>query len=89
MGKNGQPPGVEFHQGNTDIYFVIGGSATVITGGDIENRERIPNRPGEDRGTLIKNGKGYRMKAGDVLNMPPSVPHYCLIPMASHTCSSK
>jgi mannose-6-phosphate isomerase-like protein (cupin superfamily) len=78
MGKNGQPPGVEFHQGNTDIYFVIGGSETLMTGGEIENREHIPNRPGEDRGPLIKNGKGYRMKPGDVVNMPPLVPHQSL-----------
>ena len=75
MGKNGQPPGVEYHQGNTDIYFVLGGTATLMTGGEIENREPIPNRPGEERGTLIKNGKGYTMQTGDVVNMPPLVPH--------------
>jgi mannose-6-phosphate isomerase-like protein (cupin superfamily) len=78
MAKNGQPPGVEFHQGNTDIYFVVGGSATLMTGGEIVNREPIPNRPGEERGTLIKNGQGYKMKAGDVVNMPPLMPHQSL-----------
>jgi len=78
MGKNGQPPGVEFHTGNTDIYFVVGGSATLMTEGEIENREPIPNRPGEERGTLIKNGKGYKMQRGDVVNMPPLVPHQSL-----------
>jgi mannose-6-phosphate isomerase-like protein (cupin superfamily) len=78
MGKNGQPPGVEFHQGNTDVYFIVGGSGTLMTGGEIENRQPIPNRPGEERGTQIKNGKGYPMKAGDVVNMPPLVPHQSL-----------
>ena len=78
MGRNGQPPGVEFHSGNTDIYFVIGGSATLMTEGEIENREPIPNRPGEERGTLIKNGKPFKMRAGDVVNMPPLVPHQSL-----------
>lgn len=78
IGKNGQPPGVEFHTGNTDIYFVVGGSATLMTEGEIENREPIPNRPGEERGTLIKNGKGYKMQPGDVVNMPPLVPHQSL-----------
>ncbi len=78
MGKNGQPPGVEFHQANTDIYFVIGGGATLMTGGEIEKREPIPNRPGEERGTRIANGHGYQMKAGDVVNMPPLVPHQSL-----------
>ena len=78
LGKKGQPPGVEFHTGNTDIYFVVGGSATLMTEGEIENREPIPNRPGEERGTLIKNGKGYQMQRGDVVNMPPQVPHQSL-----------
>lgn len=85
MGKNGQPPGVEFHGGNTDIYFVIGGSATLMTGGEIKNREHIPNRPLEERGTLVENGKGYKMQAGDVLNMPPSVPHQSLPDPAGYT----
>lgn len=78
MGKNGQPPGVDFHSGNTDIYFDVGGSATLMTEGEIENREPIPNRPGEERGTLIKNGKGYKMQPGGVVNMPPLVPHQSL-----------
>jgi mannose-6-phosphate isomerase-like protein (cupin superfamily) len=75
MGANGMPPGVEYHQANTDIYFIIGGTGTVMTEGTIENREPIPGRPGEDRGTLIKNGRGFKVKAGDVINMPPNTPH--------------
>jgi hypothetical protein len=39
------------------------------TGGEIVNREPIPNRPGEERGTVIKNGQGYKMKVGDVVNI--------------------
>ncbi len=46
-----------------------------MTEGTIENREPIPGRPGEDRGTLIKNGRGLKVKAGDVINMPPNTPH--------------
>jgi mannose-6-phosphate isomerase-like protein (cupin superfamily) len=75
MGANGQPPGVEYHGGNTDIYFIIAGTGTVMTDGTIENREPIPNRPLEERGTLIRNGVGYKVKAGDVINMPPNTPH--------------
>jgi mannose-6-phosphate isomerase-like protein (cupin superfamily) len=75
MGANGLPPGVEYHQANTDIYFIVGGTGTVMTEGTIENREPIPGRPGEERGTLIKNGRGYKVKAGDVINMPPNTPH--------------
>jgi mannose-6-phosphate isomerase-like protein (cupin superfamily) len=75
MGANGLPPGVEFHQANTDIYFIMAGTGTVMTEGTIENREPIPGRPGEDRGTLIKNGRGLKVKTGDVINMPPNTPH--------------
>jgi mannose-6-phosphate isomerase-like protein (cupin superfamily) len=75
MGANGLPPGVEYHQANTDIYFIVGGTGTVMTEGTIENREPIPGRPGEDRGTLIKSGRGLKVKAGDVINMPPNTPH--------------
>lgn len=75
IGANGMPPGVEFHRANTDIYFIVGGTGTVMTEGAIENREPIPGRPGEDRGSLIKSGHGFKVKAGDVINMPPSTPH--------------
>jgi len=75
MGANGMPPGVEYHQANTDIYFIVAGTGTVMTEGTIENREPIPGRPGEERGTLIKNGRGLKVKAGDVINMPPNTPH--------------
>ena len=37
------------------------------------------------RGTLIKNGKGYKMHRGDVVNMPPQVPHQSLPDPAGFT----
>ena len=78
MGANGQPPGVEFHEGNTDIYFFVAGTGTLMTGGEIVSKEAIHGRPGESRGPSIRNGKGYKVKAGDVINMPPSTPHQSL-----------
>jgi mannose-6-phosphate isomerase-like protein (cupin superfamily) len=75
MGANGQPPAVEFHEGNTDIYFIVAGTGTLMTAGDIENRRHVANRPGEDQGSSIRNGVPFRLKAGDVVNMPPSTPH--------------
>jgi mannose-6-phosphate isomerase-like protein (cupin superfamily) len=75
IGANGQPPAVEFHEGTYDIYFIVAGSGTVMTGGTIENRRKVADRPGEDQGTLITGGRPLRVKAGDVINMPPSTPH--------------
>src|SRR5262245_36482095 len=30
-------PGVEIHEGVSDIYYIVGGSGTVVVGGDVEN----------------------------------------------------
>jgi mannose-6-phosphate isomerase-like protein (cupin superfamily) len=78
LGANGQPPAVEFHEGTYDIYFIVAGTGTVMTGGTIENRRKVADRPGEDQGTSIAGGKPLRVKAGDVINMPPSTPHQSL-----------
>jgi len=70
-------PTAEQHEGVTDVYVVIGGSGTVMLGGEIENRRVVPNRPGEFQG-LLRGGRSYRVKAGDVLNVPPNTPHASL-----------
>jgi mannose-6-phosphate isomerase-like protein (cupin superfamily) len=78
MGADGTPPGVEYHPGTTDVYFVVAGTATLMTGGEIQNRRPVAGRQGEENGTRIRNGTGYHMAAGDVVNMPPLVPHQSL-----------
>lgn len=75
LGANGQPPSVEFHAGTYDIYFIVAGTGTVMTGGTIENRRQVADKPGEEQGNLIAGGAPLRVKAGDVINMPPSTPH--------------
>ena len=66
-------PGVEIHEGVTDIYYIVGGSGTVVVGGDVENK-RI-SRPGEYGGNLKGGGKPFKLKAGDILNIPPNTAH--------------
>jgi mannose-6-phosphate isomerase-like protein (cupin superfamily) len=78
VGKDGSPPAVEFHEANTDVYFVVGGTATLATGGVIQNRKPSPSRPGEENGTLITGGNRFPMAPGDVVNMPPLTPHQSL-----------
>ena len=41
-----QPPTAEQHEGVTDLYFIMGGSGTLIVGGEIENRQALPEPPG-------------------------------------------
>lgn len=67
-------PTAEQHEGVTDVYVVFGGSGTVTVGGDIDGRRTVTNRPGEYTGAL-KGGRPYKVKAGDILSIPPNTPH--------------
>jgi mannose-6-phosphate isomerase-like protein (cupin superfamily) len=70
----GQQPAVEFHEGNTDVFFVVAGGATITLGGSIQDKAPIPGKPGEYRGSKIVLGRDYKLKPGDVMNIPPSTP---------------
>jgi len=65
-------PAAEQHEGVTDIYYIVAGGGTVTVGGEIENRRTA--RPGEYGGP-IKGGKAFKLKAGDILDIPPNMPH--------------
>ena len=65
-------PNAEQHEGVTDVYFIVGGTGTVTVGGSIDSK-RTP-RPGEFQGA-IKGGKPFKLQAGDILNIPPNMPH--------------
>lgn len=67
-------PTAEQHEGVTDVYFILGGSGSVTVGGDIENRKTMANRFGEYQG-LLRGGQAYKVKAGDLLMVPPNAPH--------------
>jgi mannose-6-phosphate isomerase-like protein (cupin superfamily) len=67
-----QAPNAEQHEGATDIYFVVAGSGTVTVGGEIDSKRA--SRPGEYTGP-IKGGKPFKLQAGDILDIPPNMPH--------------
>lgn len=73
----------EQHQGVTDIYVVVGGSGTMVIGGEIENRQYRPAGgprsmllPGEFVGQPVVGGRTYKVKAGDIINIPPDTAHH-------------
>jgi mannose-6-phosphate isomerase-like protein (cupin superfamily) len=68
-----QPANPEQHEGVTDVYFVVGGSGTVVVGGQIPNRRTV--RPGEYAGDPITGGQAFKLAAGDIFNIPPNTPH--------------
>jgi mannose-6-phosphate isomerase-like protein (cupin superfamily) len=68
-----EPPSAEQHEGVTDVYFVMGGTATMTTGGELVGKRILID--GEYRGTSIQGGESHHLKAGDVLLVPPNLPH--------------
>ena len=64
----------EVHTEDTDILYVLSGSATIVTGGSMVDPVTI--EPGEIRGAGIKGGERRQLVAGDVMIVPKGVPHW-------------
>jgi mannose-6-phosphate isomerase-like protein (cupin superfamily) len=67
----------------SEVYHIISGTATLVLGPDITNRERRPstlrtvvefNGPGNN-GSEIRNGVAYHLKPGDVVVIPAGTGH--------------
>ena len=67
------PGQAEVHTLDTDIFYVLEGAATVVTGGDVVDvKDTAAN---ERRGASIRGGATRRLAKGDVLIIPNGVPH--------------
>jgi cupin len=68
-------PGMaEIHTRDTDIAYVLRGSATLVTGGTAVDVKEIG--PEELRGTAIQGGETRQLQVGDVVVIPNGVPHW-------------
>jgi len=68
-----QPGQAEIHTLDTDVVYVVDGSATLVTGGNaIDTKEIAPN---ELRGSKIEGGQEHHITKGDVIVIPNGVPH--------------
>jgi mannose-6-phosphate isomerase-like protein (cupin superfamily) len=65
----------ELHQTSEEVFFVISGHATLLTGGSIEN----PKGTEEIRGSSITGGTSLSLAPGDVVHIPRATPHQVLI----------
>jgi len=72
------------HDQVSEVYHIISGTATLMLGPDITNRQRRPatqrtvvefNGPGNN-GSEIRNGVAYNLKAGDVVVIPAGTGHW-------------
>ena len=79
------PPGVAaVHFKVTEIYHVMDGGGTLVTGGTMVNAKTRPadstsvkleDGPGAS-GTAIQGGVSRKIKAGDVVVIPAGLPHW-------------
>lgn len=72
--RRDKPGLAEIHTLDTDIIYVLEGSATFVTGGTaLEKKEVEPN---EIRGSGIEGGETRRLSSGDVIIVPNGTPHW-------------
>ncbi|HYF39857.1 MAG TPA: cupin domain-containing protein [Gemmatimonadales bacterium] len=68
-------PGMaEIHTRDTDIAYVLEGSATLVTGGTAVDAKSTG--PEELRGSAITGGETRQLQPGDVVVIPNGVPHW-------------
>ena len=77
------PGGIE-HAQITEVYHVIEGNGTLVTGGTLDNLKEVPaespvvtvlNGPSTG-GTAIQGGVSRKLAPGDVVIIPPNTPHW-------------
>lgn len=68
---------VEWHETQADVFFVESGSATLVVGGTLVGGETV--EPHEKRNGTIQGGIRRKLSAGDVVRIPPKVPHQILL----------
>jgi mannose-6-phosphate isomerase-like protein (cupin superfamily) len=78
-----QPDSVAEHDQVSEVYHIISGTATLVVGPDITNRQRRPatqrtvvefNGPGNN-GSEIRSGTTLQLKPGDVVVIPAGTGH--------------
>jgi mannose-6-phosphate isomerase-like protein (cupin superfamily) len=72
----------ELHENFADIFIIESGEATVVVGGKVEGSHETA--PGEIRGNAVTGGERHRVSAGDVVHIPPRIPHQMLLEPGRH-----
>lgn len=73
-----QDGAVELHEKFADIFIIVDGSATLLSGGELANPTTLS--PGELHGSAILHPNTTSLAKGDVVHIPANTPHQLLIP---------
>lgn len=68
------PGASEVHADMADVWYVLRGEATLVTGGSVV--EGRTTEPGEIRGKGVTGGEERHLSGGDVVSIPPGTPHW-------------
>jgi len=68
------PDRAEVHTGVADVWYVIEGGGTLVTGGSLV--QGVETEPGEIRGRSIAGGESRHIARGDFAVIPAGVPHW-------------
>ncbi len=64
---------VEIHTHDNDIFYIVDGTATFVTGGTPVDPKEVS--PGELRAKSIVGGTEHQLTKGDVILIPHGIPH--------------
>lgn len=67
----------EIHTTVSDLHTAVEGRATLVLGGELVGEYELS--PGQLRGTSIKGGTEFKLKAGDAVNIPANLAHHVVI----------
>lgn len=73
-GKHDTPGKAELHTRDTDVFYIVDGTATFVTGGKIVNPKMTAAE--EVRGDSIEGGQDHQLSKGDVIVIPSGTPHW-------------
>jgi glc operon protein GlcG len=72
--RRDSPGMIEVHEKDSDLIYVIKGSATFITGGTLLDGRKVAEN--EIRGKRLNGGIAHSLVAGDIMVVPAGVPHW-------------
>jgi mannose-6-phosphate isomerase-like protein (cupin superfamily) len=72
----GEPQYAIVHPFSTEIYYIIDGTASLVTGGVLDPPAATPADPDIVRSKTIANGLTRKVAKGDVIVVPPGTPHW-------------